>query len=262
MKWILRAMTYRKSHLNLLLLPLLLFAVGDLHAGPPFRTDDPEPVPWRHYEAYVFSTLDRASGESLWQLPAFEFNIGAAPNLQIHLEVPGVYLTPQNNYGIGDIELGAKYRFIQESKKCPEIGIFPLLELPTGNSELGLGNGQVWARLPVWLQKTYGPWTTYGGGGYQINHAPGMKDSAFAGWLVQRQFTEKLVLGSEFYYQQAQSAGGREQSAVDIGGYYNFRENLSLLFMMGRSVHFERHTVGYVGLYYTWGSKKSKSSRI
>ena len=24
------------------------------HAGPPFLADDPEPVPWRHYEAYAF----------------------------------------------------------------------------------------------------------------------------------------------------------------------------------------------------------------
>ena len=239
---------------------LLFFLSKNVFAGPPFRTDDPDPVPWHHYEAYLFSVVDRAFGANSWALPAFEFNIGAAPNLQLHLIVPGAYLTPQNNYGLGDVELGAKYRFFQESKKCPEIGIFPLLELPTGDSRLGLGNGQVWARLPVWLQKTHGPWTTYGGGGYQINHAPGMKDSAFAGWLVQRQFTKKLVLGTEFYYQQAQSVGGRGQSGLDMGGYYNFRENLSLLFMAGRSVHGERHTVGYVGLYYTWGSKRSASS--
>jgi hypothetical protein len=239
---------------------LLLFDPKAIFAGPPFRTDDPEPVPWHHYEAYLFSTVDRAFGMSSWALPAFEFNMGAAPNLQIHLIVPGAYLTPQNNYGIGDIELGAKYRFLQESKKCPEIGIFPLLELPTGNSRLGLGNGQVWARLPVWLQKTHGRWTTYGGGGYQINRAPGMKDSAFAGWLVQRQLAKKLVLGAELYYQQAQSVGAREQSGLDTGGYYSFRENLSLLFMMGLSVHGERHDVGYVGLYYTWGSKRSASS--
>jgi hypothetical protein len=236
-----------------LLVLVLLSGSTNVLAGPPFRTDDPEPVPWHHYEAYAFSTVDRVSGSSSWQLPAFEFNIGAAPNLQIHLIVPAAYLSPQNNFGVGYIELGAKYRFVRESKKCPEIGVFPLLEFPTGNSNLGLGNGQVWARLPVWLQKTHGPWTTYGGGGYQINHAPGMKDSAFAGWLVQRQITKKLVLGTEAYYQQAQSVDAREQTGMDFGGYYNFRENLSLLFMAGRSLHGESHTVGYLGLYYTWG---------
>ncbi len=43
-----------------------------------------------------------------------------------------------------------------------------MLELPTGSSRLGLGNGQVWARLPLWVQKSYGKWMTYGGAGYQI----------------------------------------------------------------------------------------------
>ncbi len=238
---------------------LLFLGSKTMFAGPPFRTDDPEPVPWHHFEAYLFSTVDRFHGMSSWANPAFEFNVGAAPNLQLHLIVPGAYVSPQDSFGLGDIELGAKYRLLRESGKYPEVAVFPLLELPTGNSRLGLGNGQVWAQLPVWIQKTRGPWTTYGGVGYQINHAPGMKNSLFAGWLVQRQFTRRLVLGTEFFYQQAQSSGAREQSGVDIGGYYNFRENLSLLYMIGVSVHGERHTVGYVGLYYTWGRKGSTS---
>ena len=105
-------MMSRSLHLNIALLQLLLFAPMNLYAGPPFRTDDPDPVPWRHYEAYLFSTLDRSSGLNSWAVPAFEFNIGAAPNLQIHLIVPIACLTPQKNLGIGDIELGAKFRFV------------------------------------------------------------------------------------------------------------------------------------------------------
>ncbi len=29
-------------------------------AGPPFLTDDPEPVPFKHWEFYLFSTVDAA----------------------------------------------------------------------------------------------------------------------------------------------------------------------------------------------------------
>jgi hypothetical protein len=36
-------------------------------------------------------------------------------------------------------------------------------------------------------------------------------------------------------------------------------EKLSLLFMLGRTVTGERHTVGYLGLYYTWGHSRSSS---
>ena len=49
----------------------------------------------------------------------------------------------------------------------PQVGIFPLLEVPTAAQE-GLGNGHATAFLPLWLQKSWGKWTVYGGGGYGI----------------------------------------------------------------------------------------------
>ncbi len=242
------------------LLLVMLSICPSAFAGPPFRTDDPEPVAWHHYEAYLFSTYDRVPGSRSLALPAFEFNIGAAPNLQLHVVLPAAYLRPQGAYGLGDVELGAKYRFVQESRTRPQIGVFPLIEIPTGNSMRGLGNGQVWARIPVWVQKSAGPWTTYGGVGYEINHAPGMKSSMFAGGLVQRELTKRLILGAETYSQQAQLTGARGATYLDAGGYYNCRENLSLLFMAGHSVAGEQRSTAYVGLYYTWGRNRGTQS--
>jgi hypothetical protein len=236
----------------LIVLGSVVVVVPRALAGPPFQTDDPEPVEFHHYEAYAFTTFDHARGSTFSQVPAGEFNWGAVPNLQIHIIIPGVYSSADRAYGIGDTELGIKYRFVQESNKRPQIGVFPLLELPTGSSRRGLGNGQIWARLPVWAQKSFGAWTTYGGIGYQINHAPGMKDSFFAGWLLQRQIGKRLTLGGETYHQQSQAVDARQTTFVDGGGYYNFCSNLSLLFMAGHTVAGERHTVGYIGLYYTW----------
>lgn len=229
------------------------------YAGPPFQTDDPEPVDFHHYEAYLFGIFDHTSGSTFAQMPALEFNYGAAPNLQLHIIIPAAYATPGTNYGIGDIEFGAKYRFVQETKKRPQIGVFPFLEVPSGNGRLGLGNGSTWARLPVWLQKSFGPWTTYGGAGYQINHAPGMKDSIFGGWLVQRELSKRWTLGTEIYSQSAQAADARETTFWDGGGYLNFPsiKGLSLLFMTGHTIAGESHTIGYLGLYYTWGPKDS-----
>ena len=43
---------------------LALLALGlapPAFAGPPFLTDDPEPVDYRHWEAYLFSAYDRSS---------------------------------------------------------------------------------------------------------------------------------------------------------------------------------------------------------
>jgi hypothetical protein len=234
---------------------------GPVAAGPPFQTDDPEPVPFHHYEAYAFGTLDHAGGSTFQQVPAFEFNVGAAPDLQLHVVVPMAYATPGDEFGVGDVELGVKYRFAQETGARPQIGTFPMLELPTGNSQRGLGNGGLWARLPVWLQKSFGPWTTFGGVGYEVNHAPGMKDSVFGGWLLQRVLNRRLTVGAEVFSQQAQAVGARETTFVDGGGSLDLKGNLSLLFMIGHTVAGDSHTVGYLGLYYTWGHDRPPSAR-
>jgi len=34
------------------------------NAGPPFRTDDPEPVEYQHYEFYTFTTGTHISGDT------------------------------------------------------------------------------------------------------------------------------------------------------------------------------------------------------
>jgi hypothetical protein len=241
----------------------LLLAGGRAFGGPPFQTDDPEPVDFHHYEFYTFSTFDRGGGSTTGQGPAFELNVGAAPNLQLHLVVPVAWSRPDagpTELGAGDIEMGVKYRFIQEKRGRPQVGIFPMLELPSGNAGRGLGNGGLWARLPLWIQKSWGPWTTYGGGGYTINHAPGMQDCAFAGWLAQRQLGKRLILGGEVYYQGAQAVRTEQSTFLDGGGYLTLHGNLSLLFMGGHSVAGDRHAVGYLGLYYTWGKDRPQRS--
>jgi hypothetical protein len=63
---------------------------GLAHAGPPFRTDDPEPVDYRHYEFYTLSTGTRSSGDMSGVFPAFEYNYGIFPNAHVHVIVPAV----------------------------------------------------------------------------------------------------------------------------------------------------------------------------
>jgi len=225
-------------------------------AGPPFRTDDPQPVDFRHWEAYVFSTSDKTEDGRATQLPALEVNWGAVRNVQLHLIVPAASSRPPGGptwFGAGDVEFGVKYRFIQEEGHRPQIGIFPQLELPSGNASRGLGNGRVWARLPLWAQKNWGPWTTYGGGGYAVNRAPGMRSYLLGGWLLQRDLGKRLTLGGEIYSEGSNSVRTRSSSIIDFGGYYNFSSHFSLLFSAGRDVIGGPHTVAYLGLYWTWG---------
>jgi hypothetical protein len=230
-------------------------------AGPPFRPDDPQPVDFHHWEAYFFSTLDKTHDGRATQFPALEFNWGALPNVQLHLIVPLSSFRPPGGptwFGAGDVEVGVKYRFIQESGHRPQVGIFPQLALPTGSAALGLGNGQTWARLPLWVQKSWGPWTTYGGGGYAVNRAPEMRSHAFGGWLLQRDFGKRVTLGGEIYSEGRNSLTTRSATIVDFGGYYNFNSYFSLLFSVGRDFIGGPHTVAYLGLYWTWGGHTEK----
>jgi len=234
----------------------LFLLANQMHAGPPFLTDDPEPVPYQNYEAYIFSTLDHSAGNTSIQAPAFEFNMGVITNLQLHMVMPLAYSSPSvgnSTYGFSDIELGAKFRFVEETEHFPQIAIFPLLELPTGNASRGLGNGETWGKIPLWLQKSWGPWTTYGGGGYTLNQAMGQRDYPFGGMLLQRDINERLTLGGEIFAQGRASDDGHAFTVFNLGGMYKFTPNFSLLFTGGHTLTGERHFIGYLGFYWTWG---------
>jgi hypothetical protein len=227
-------------------------------AGPPFLTDDPEPVEPSHWEAYVFSTYDRGPDGTAIQGPALEFNVGAAPELQLHLVVPWAVSRPHSGparSGWGDVEVGLKFRFLQETDSRPQIGIFPMVEFPTGDASRGLGNGRAWFKIPLWIQKSWGPWTTYGGGGWAINRAPGMRDHAFGGWFLQRDLCEKLTLGGEIFAQGADAVEGRGAVMANVGGLLHLTPGFSILFSGGRTIRGEMHTIAYVGLYWTWGRR-------
>ncbi len=100
-----------------------------------------------------------------------------------------------SHFGYGDTEIGIKYRFVHETDVLPAIGMFPLVEIPTGDQDKDLGNGQAQYFLPLWLQKGFGRWTTYGGGGYWINPGSENKDYWFSGILLQYSFSDTFLPG-------------------------------------------------------------------
>ncbi|WP_188554782.1 hypothetical protein [Edaphobacter dinghuensis] len=241
---------------------LLLLAAGrTAFAGPPFQTDDPDPVAYRHFEAYAFELSDgTVPGGTMLEIPSFEMNWGVVPNVQLHLVVPvGASFAPNGgpvHYGVGDTELGAKVRLVKETKRVPEVGIFPFVELPSGSAANGLGVGTTWYRLPLWIQKSWGPWTSYGGGGEAVVPQTGYKNYPFAGWLVQRQMNKKVMLGVELFGHGAEGEAAtstRSSTMADLGGSYEFKDGFDLLFAAGRSVAGQAETYTYLALYWTWG---------
>lgn len=246
-------------------LSVLIFHPVAAWAGPPFQTDDPEPIDFRHYEFYTFATSDGTPIETDTAAPAVEFNWGALPNVHLHIIISAAAILPSNNaqfapagigpneYGLGDIETGIKYRFVQETKHRPMIGTFTMFELPSGSARRGLGVGKTWYKVPIWAQKSFGPWTTYGGVGETVINVPGYRNFTYGGWLIQRDIGKKMTLGTEVFSHGAEGqATPQTKSAtlVDVGGYYKFRDpGFQLLFAYGRTAAGQTENYAYVGLY-------------
>jgi hypothetical protein len=251
--------------LSLIATALFLAAIdpGNARAGPPFLTDDPEPVEYKHWEFYIASIYAKDKDEQSGTAPHFEINYGIWPNLQLHMIAPLAYAKPNDGstqYGFGNLELGVKFRFLQETDTTPMVGIFPLIDVPTGNSSRGLGNGQAQIFLPIWLEKSWGPWTTYGGGGYWRNPGNGNKDYWFFGWEGQRDLSKKLTIGAEAFYNAASTEEGTYALHFNVGAIINFTDEHHFLFSAGRDIHGDNLFSAYAAYLWTFGPFPGKSS--
>jgi hypothetical protein len=225
---------------------LNLILAARAFAGPPFLTDDPEPVDYQHWEINFFSAGGHVQGETSGAAPGLEVNYGMLPEVQLHIIMPVAYDKISGgalHYGYGDTELGVKYRFIDPGTNdwWPQVAVFPLLEVPTGDVNKGLGaTGEAREFLPIWLQKDFGKWTTYGGGGYWNNPGDGNNNYWFVGWLLQRKITDKLTLGGELFHQTADTIittpTNEGSTGFNLGGTYDFNDNYHLLFSAGRGI--------------------------
>lgn len=237
---------------------------GASWAGPPFRTDDPEPVDYRHGEFYVATQYEKDKDVTVGTTPHFELNYGPMPDLQLHLIAPFVYAKQEGEAaqrGYGDTELGVKYRFLNNEASHFMVGIFPIIELPTGNSDKGLGAGHTQIFLPLWLQKAWGPWQSYGGGGYWRNPGEGNKDYWFFGWQLQRQISETLTLGAELFGNTKTEEDGKSRTGYNGGAIVNLTDDHHLLFSAGSDIGGDNRLSAYFAYQYTFGPHEEKTTK-
>ena len=218
----------------------LLACASAARAGPPYLSDDPEPTDYRHWEIYNFA-IGSTSASGLGGAAGFDINYGGARDLQLTAVLP-VGFDDRGGRGIGalrggfgDIELAAKYRFLHQGEggSGVDVSLFPRLFTPTGGSRYG--SDHFGLLIPVWAQKDVGPWSLFGGGGYQI--APGAGNRSFwqGGGALARTFGKRLQLGGEVFAQGDDAPGEGGFTAVDLGLTYKLVEHWSLLASGGPS---------------------------
>jgi hypothetical protein len=208
-------------------------------AGPPFFTDDPQPPDLGHFEINIAAQGIRHRGGREGALPGIDANYGATPDLQLHLATGlATQKTDGKNtaYGYGDTELGAKYRFLHQEEDGWDVATYPIVVLPTGDAGRGLGAGHTRALLPLWVQKDFGDWSTFGGGGYWINRGGGAKDYWVVAWALLRKIDDRLSLGGELFHQTSDGTDSPARSGFNVGGLLQVSESGHVLFSAGRGL--------------------------
>lgn len=224
-------------------------------AGPPFLTDDPDPVDYGHLEAIPFYALDQASDGSQIQGPGADISYGLAPNMHLNLVPVFIHALPAggpSRYGVGDFRVALKWRFLDETDSRPAVAFYPAITFPTGGAARGLGNGQAAYQFPLWLEKNWGEWSSYGGGGWTLNHAPGAHDYWFGGWQAQRQVDDTWNLGGEIFSQGRSANDAAGFTALNLGGSMKLTEGASLVFTFGHSFAGASHRLAYIGVALEW----------
>jgi hypothetical protein len=207
-------------------------------AGPPFFTDDPEPVDLHHLELNVIGQQTRAVSGRAGSVSG-EVNAGCAAETQCHLALP-VSFNGQagggSHAGLGDVELGVKHRFLNRPDDGWSAAVYPTLDLPTGDTDRSLGNGRAQLLLPLWVQRSSGEWSWDAGVARLINRAPDARSSWFAGLLARRSFGERLSFGAELYRRTSVAASEPSVTGFNVGAIVNVSPHQNLMVSAGRGL--------------------------
>jgi len=244
-------------------------SAGTLHAGNPLQTNDPE-TPGRHGWEINVSHNTRFARPAFGQaLPLVNINYGCWENDQWKISVPLIEFDPhpgEEHWGIGDIQLGWKYRFLDEDEYGVQASIYPQPLLPSGQDELGLGNGRVELFLPISVGKHFldDRLFVYGEAAHNIVFEDVQRDTWFCGIAAEWQITDKIELVGEVADFAVPRAFGPDEPFFNVGFNYQFAEHVALQTAFGRSLGNESDGVPYfstyVGLHITWGGGNGKHS--
>ncbi len=226
------------SALGVVIVCLLL--IPEASGGPPLVTDDPETPGRGGWEINFSHGVEKTRDEFSMETPLIDINYGWLENDQWKIEFPLLFLDPdhdQGRWGVGDLEVGWKYRFFEEDERGFMASIYPQVLVPTGNARLGLGGGRTEMLLPLEAGRHFFDerLLVYGEIGYNVVLDGSGEHHWIYGVAAEWQTSERLKLLFEVGG-VAWEAGSEPDFPFFNGGLkYELTENWTLIGSAGRS---------------------------
>jgi hypothetical protein len=222
-------------------------------------TDDPGTPGDGNWEINIAWTIERAGSAAVQEAPLLDAAFGVGDRIQLKYEVPWILAHEPglgSRDGLGNSNLGVKWRFLDGGDSGWRISTFPQVEFRnpgSASSRRGLVGAGTTLLLPFEFERDYSLLSVNLDIG-RVWHSKG-DDEWFGGIAVGRNAGERLELIAELH---ADASARIERSAltVNLGARWHAKEHGTLLLSFGRNLHnhFSEHNavVGYVGWQFTY----------
>jgi hypothetical protein len=222
--------------------------------GPPYYTNDPGTPGNHNWEINLGYLPFLYTGQSITHMPDVDINYGLGDRIQLTfenawLQVVNPSSTPQ--YGLGQDQLGVKWRFYDNEGSGFAISVFPQLSLnnPDNSVARGITPRSASLILPVEFSKKLGPVNLNWEVCYNYVHTGA--DGWLAGVVVGHDLTENLEIDAEFCGLGTFNPSIGQQT-IEGGLRYKIHPRFILLLMASRSVqpssNEQPRFVGYFGM--------------
>jgi len=220
--------------------------------GPPYYTNDPGTPGNLQWEINLGYMPFLYSSESITHTPDVDINFGVGDRIQLTYE--NAWLRVDNpspaKYGLGQDQLGVKWRFYDNQDSGFAVSLFPQLSInnPNHSVERGITPPGASLILPLEFSKKLGPIDLNWEAGYNLVHRG--PDGWLGGVVVGRELTKNLELDGELYATGTFHPSSAEET-LEGGLRYKIHPPVILLLMAGRSLQpaasNQPYFVGYFG---------------
>ena len=229
----------------------LFTLMGPAQAGPPLITNDPDTPGPGKWEINLAATGAANSDEWALDVPDLDINRGVGERIQLSIHATWAHARQQGTWGtgLGDDELGLRYRFLDEDTSGVSVAVQPLYvrAWSAAARRRGLASEHPEWVLPLQVARASGTFST----GIEISrHFIAREDDAWqAGAFIGRACFQGDCLAE---VNATRTDGERMRATFDIGARHPLREDILLMVSLGRQsgAGEPASSVFYLGLQY------------